>query len=292
MDKFRYEGLCCPVCNAKLFDDDDIAVCPICGAPHHRDCFNYEGHCHFESTHGTPEQWTMPKEDTQKSNFENENQQGFENFNPQQFYNSNQQTEQQIPNIISFCAATLEEDIDEDIKGKDVIHFVYSNSPRYLEIFKKQVRQKTTISWNFAAFLFPELWLASRKMWFLAIPLTLISVALSTILNIIIDPVTQAMQTSGLPAAVNLLNETEQLIVLSLGLCSIAISIFFGLFGDYIYRLFAFKKIRELKKNNSCTKENCVTAGGCSLLNIVVVFFAQQAVANLVSVVLRYFNII
>ena len=131
MDKFRYEGLCCPVCNAKLFDDDDIAVCPICGAPHHRDCFNYEGHCHFESTHGTPEQWTMPKEDTQKSNFENENQQGFENFNPQQFYNSNQQTEQQIPNIISFCAATLEEDIDEDIKGKDVIHFVYLLSCSY-----------------------------------------------------------------------------------------------------------------------------------------------------------------
>ncbi len=29
----RYSGLCCPVCKVKFKDDDDIVVCPVCGAP-------------------------------------------------------------------------------------------------------------------------------------------------------------------------------------------------------------------------------------------------------------------
>ena len=36
----RYSGLCCPVCKVKFKDDDDIVVCPACGAPHHRSCYN------------------------------------------------------------------------------------------------------------------------------------------------------------------------------------------------------------------------------------------------------------
>ena len=31
---------------------DDIVVCPECGAPHHRECYEKEGHCHFADKHG------------------------------------------------------------------------------------------------------------------------------------------------------------------------------------------------------------------------------------------------
>ena len=56
----RYDGLCCPVCKAKLFEDDDIVVCPDCGAPHHRKCWEYVGHCALGDAHGTANQWQRP----------------------------------------------------------------------------------------------------------------------------------------------------------------------------------------------------------------------------------------
>ncbi|MGN0453468.1 MAG: RING finger protein [Ruminococcus sp.] len=49
MDCTKYT---CPVCSVKFRKDDDIVVCPECGAPHHRECYEQEGHCHYEEKHG------------------------------------------------------------------------------------------------------------------------------------------------------------------------------------------------------------------------------------------------
>ncbi len=58
---FFYEGCQCPVCGKPFQETDDIVVCPQCGAPHHRECWKQEGHCHFESSHGTGQQWKRPE---------------------------------------------------------------------------------------------------------------------------------------------------------------------------------------------------------------------------------------
>ena len=42
----------CPVCDKQFKKGDDIVVCPECGAPHHRECYEKEGHCHFADKHG------------------------------------------------------------------------------------------------------------------------------------------------------------------------------------------------------------------------------------------------
>ena len=47
----------CAVCEAYLFEDDDVVCCPICGAPHHRDCYSAVGHCGLEKYHGTDLQY-------------------------------------------------------------------------------------------------------------------------------------------------------------------------------------------------------------------------------------------
>ena len=60
----KYTGIHCPVCEKPFSDTDDIVVCPECGAPHHRECYLNEGHCHFESEHGTRESWKRPDEAT------------------------------------------------------------------------------------------------------------------------------------------------------------------------------------------------------------------------------------
>ena len=42
----------CPVCGEQFKTGDDVVVCPECGAPHHRECYEKEGHCHFADRHG------------------------------------------------------------------------------------------------------------------------------------------------------------------------------------------------------------------------------------------------
>ncbi len=48
MDYFGYK---CQVCDNEFVKGDDIVVCPECGTPHHRECYNNLGHCINESKH-------------------------------------------------------------------------------------------------------------------------------------------------------------------------------------------------------------------------------------------------
>ena len=47
-----FEGIKCPVCNIEFKDGDDIVVCPECGTPHHRECYEKENRCFYDSRHG------------------------------------------------------------------------------------------------------------------------------------------------------------------------------------------------------------------------------------------------
>lgn len=46
-----YIGNKCPVCKKYFHADDDIVVCPECGTPHHRECYEQTGHCCNEHLH-------------------------------------------------------------------------------------------------------------------------------------------------------------------------------------------------------------------------------------------------
>ena len=55
---FFYQGLACPHCNQAFDERDDIVACPVCGAPHHRDCWKEHGGCACAADHGTQRQWS------------------------------------------------------------------------------------------------------------------------------------------------------------------------------------------------------------------------------------------
>lgn len=46
-----YTGIKCPVCDKPFQPGDDIVVCPQCGAPYHRECYQQEGKCKFDDLH-------------------------------------------------------------------------------------------------------------------------------------------------------------------------------------------------------------------------------------------------
>lgn len=64
----KYTGIKCPVCGIPFRDDDDIVVCPDCGAPYHRHCYEKEGKCLFSDIHGTGKHWTPPAENSAPEN--------------------------------------------------------------------------------------------------------------------------------------------------------------------------------------------------------------------------------
>lgn len=55
-----FTGIKCPVCGKAFAKDDDIVVCPQCGAPYHRDCYQKEGQCIFTGLHESGKEWKPP----------------------------------------------------------------------------------------------------------------------------------------------------------------------------------------------------------------------------------------
>lgn len=56
-----YTGIKCPVCDVPFQQNDDIVVCPECGAPYHRACYQKEGKCIFEEElHKAGKAWEPP----------------------------------------------------------------------------------------------------------------------------------------------------------------------------------------------------------------------------------------
>lgn len=55
-----YTGVKCPVCEVPFQKDDDIVVCPECGAPYHRECYHQAGKCIFEELHKEGKEWQPP----------------------------------------------------------------------------------------------------------------------------------------------------------------------------------------------------------------------------------------
>lgn len=60
----NYIGVHCPVCSKRFAEGDDIVVCPVCGAPHHRECYQKIGHCALDNLHLQGQVWQHPKEQT------------------------------------------------------------------------------------------------------------------------------------------------------------------------------------------------------------------------------------
>lgn len=62
-DLSRYTGLLCESCKKPFTDNDDIVVCPDCGAPHHRSCYEAQHRCALQDKHSDKFVWQAQKPD-------------------------------------------------------------------------------------------------------------------------------------------------------------------------------------------------------------------------------------
>lgn len=56
-----YKGCKCASCHKPLKEGDDIVICPECGAPYHRACYDALGECVFRAKHGSGFEYIPPE---------------------------------------------------------------------------------------------------------------------------------------------------------------------------------------------------------------------------------------
>lgn len=66
-----YDNTKCPVCGELFKDGDDIVTCPICGTPHHRECYKSLGTCANAKMHSDGYSFKKGTEESTLNNDEN-----------------------------------------------------------------------------------------------------------------------------------------------------------------------------------------------------------------------------
>lgn len=170
-----YESKSCPVCNKKFEKDDDIVVCPECGTPHHRECYNLIGHCVNKGLHASNYNYY---EDSNKSEVKEEV--SSEYYSPKNEEES--QEEKSFPQ--SPFATVIENEYDnsrekiDDEDIADIAAVVRINQKRFIDKFKKIEETNKKAGWNWSGFFFGSFYLLYRKMYRIGIGFFSVIVAL------------------------------------------------------------------------------------------------------------------
>ncbi len=181
LDVTRYT---CPICQQAFTAEDDVVICPECGAPHHRECYRRSGKCAYAADHGTPAQWKpLPSKDSEEAivcgNCGTVNELT-DKFCRKCGHDLHEElplppSEQQPPVDESVFYAQFSPYIglasDSTMDGlpvMDIATFVGQNAGFYLSRFHFMRLQNTKSSWNWSAAICPFLWAMYRKMFRLA----------------------------------------------------------------------------------------------------------------------------
>ncbi len=294
-----HKGLSCVRCKSYLFDDDDIVYCPVCGAPHHRDCYNELGHCALEELHGTENEYSREKILSELKAEEPEAIPEKENrIKCRMCGEEYENTLSRCPNCNSpdlnkmggFATFDLlggvpaDCDLGDGVTADDAKQFVMANTHRYIPKFAS-FQKKGKISWNWMAFLFPSAWMFSRKMYKGGIITALITI----LSNLMRFPFTKWVNSVGIDMsrysaeAVKQLSEKlpeagGAIILLAFfgGVLSLALCLFCGMLGDYIYKKHTVSAVKKIKQESEDINEDYRKKGGVNLMLFLVTAMGIQ----------------
>ncbi len=194
-----YYGYKCTSCKHEFTKDDEIVVCPDCGSPYHKECYDLWGKCLNESKHKDNYDWNDDEENIRevKKGSSVCKSCGHENVENSLFCsqcstpigqdgkNSNTDENEATPNnmenfpffgqmppnianeiskIDPLSGADPEVEFEKGVKGKDLVDIVNVNQYYYISMFKK-INVTSKSKFNKAAFLFSGGWWLYRKMY-------------------------------------------------------------------------------------------------------------------------------
>lgn len=188
-----YENEFCPVCKKEFCDGDDIVVCPECGTPHHRECYQLAGKCVNAGLHKAG--YDYRKDQKEKSNeiiASNKKYpvtdmpvnggitMSFGTDGDNEILHGSDFTDDDENNLRPLNPVNIFKVTDSDntdaiyekdtqtIDGESVADFASAikvNIPRFINKFKDMEYKNKKASWNWCALFFGPVYLFARKMY-------------------------------------------------------------------------------------------------------------------------------
>ena len=235
-DQFRNEK--CAVCGMKLFEDEEIVVCPECGTPYHKECWYRAGLCVHSAEHGAFE-WKGESQKL-KEHFENiETAQNEKKENDPQFEIIHAESYDEYREIMNKRLLEQEKDMGEvdGVTPEEMLKFVGKNGYYYLPVFREFIKHGKIMKMNFAAFLLFPLHCFYRKM-------NLFGVIGTAIFFLFNELRVIMMNNFGLDEGNN---GVGTLIYYASIAAAMAINLFILMFFNYFYFKTMLKKINRIK---------------------------------------------
>lgn len=194
----NFKGLSCDYCGKPFQPDDDIVVCPECGTPQHRSCYNELGHCVHANRHAEGYAWkapvrepSVPLEEQQASATPGEgyvlcSRCGTVNPSTNQYCDLCRypldKTGAKIPGgerkvegengqttfaeyVKEQCNVNPEEKLSDELNAREVAACIGPNSLSFLYKFRNMLQRKNPVSFNIGAFFFTYFYCFYRKMY-------------------------------------------------------------------------------------------------------------------------------
>lgn len=166
----RFSGYKCAACGGVLSDNDDVVVCPECGAPHHRECYMRLGKCAVSDSHGAGYEPQKSEELLNKEAREKAEAEATRNIPPRQPDMLNAES------IYRYGGVNPEDSIS-GVPVKKLAEYVGPSSGTFIRKWKISERGGGA-SFNFSAFFLGPYYYLYRKMWafgFIYLAFTLIA---------------------------------------------------------------------------------------------------------------------
>ncbi len=287
------KGEKCSVCGAYLFEEDDIVVCPDCGAPHHRECYNKTGQCAFAEFHGTDNEYKKPQEAPQVEDATPKTVCGMcsksydvkEDFCPH-CNAPNMQKSGRIFTLDFLGGIDANMDLGNGVTADEAKRFVVVSSHHFIPRFA-QFKMGKKSSWNWLAFLFPGAWFLYRKMYWLGALFT----ALRVVATLLAEPFSNRLYELGFTGDMTQLYQYNisdfgvWVFILALfGTVLIAVAnILCGAFADNLYYKHTIKTVAQIKQESDDIEHDFRQKGGVNFILMVAGLLAANYLPPIIA---------
>lgn len=265
----KYYGCPCEGCGEPLTLKDDIVVCPDCGAPYHRTCYDKLGRCIHSPAHAAGYEWKFPYQDSELrtcpscgertlrteehcrccgaalppegADEPTDRAEQDESFDYSSFYRQYENGNIPDPFKQEYQAAFGKDETLDGIPCKDWIAYIGRAAPSYMSAYGRMELAHSKVSMSFSALLFGPLYFFYRKAWkpafaFLAAELLLAAPTFIDMLQI-----TGSSLSPGL---------SDSALILMARICSVLsflLMVVRGVYGKWLYRKSAAARIRRIQ---------------------------------------------